>query len=159
MKRLLICLLVLAVFASLLSVTVSAAVYTEVYEYDFIDYCLTEGLGDSNGAVWFCYWDPIHAVKPTATSTMVMPDGGQGWVSAFIATHSEWADSSYSNVVVDGMVYAEISTPMGYATKTQHMATRQANGVWNAWDYTYISPNHNSDNEIERVIIQPKEES
>lgn len=159
MKRLIICLLILAVFASLLSVTASAALYTEVYEYDFIDSCLTQGLGDSNGAVWFGFLEQFLAGEPTATSTMEMPEGGQGWVSVFIATNSEWADSSYSNVVVNGMVYAEISTPMGYATKTQHIATRQANGVWNAWDYTYIAPKHSPNDEIEQVIIQPKEES
>lgn len=142
MKRLISLFAVMLILVSCLVVAASAAVYTEVFEHQFL-YDYETFLTDSNGCVDFLYNTGAMGIRPGAYSGMDMPTGGIGRVFAFIACQNYEARSTNSSQVVNNYVSCQIVLQgSSYATKTQHVATRGANGVSNGWDYTYVSPAH-----------------
>ena len=144
MKRLLLLCVIIGVVISAFAVPASAAVYTETFSYDFIDDYVHTMYPDSNGVVKFGFI-PAFMGNPSAYTLMAMPSGGIGRVLAFIGCNGYEALTTSSKDVVDGQVMTEVQFNWSmYATKTNHVAIRSANNVTNSWDYTYISPNHDS---------------
>lgn len=141
MKRLISLFIVMFVLIGCLLVTASATVYTEVFDYSFVnDYETFRS--DRNGSIDFLFNTGFFGSSPSAYSGMDMPSGGIGRVFVFIACQDYEARSANSSEVVNNYVSCSIGLDSSYATKTQHIATRSANGITNGWDYTYVSDIH-----------------